>query len=178
MAHGGSSQFCAVLAKVSVSPIAAPALCNDYFLPSPSSSSNSLSQSSATTRSISNQNFRPSISSLMNRSTFLGTSMSKTGATCSVLHGTLGLELEVVPLHVDPLVEATEMRNASSRESSKPFLDNVQQGPSVSVVNMETYGKALKVFQKTHGCSVDSCWRNDISNGPIEITPSWTSPLQ
>ncbi len=62
----------------------------------------------------------------------------------------------MVSLHVDPLVEATGMRNASTRESSKTFPDNVQQGPSVSVVDMEAYGKALKVSQKTHGCPADS----------------------
>ncbi|PBK84083.1 hypothetical protein ARMGADRAFT_618947 [Armillaria gallica] len=107
-------------------------------------------------RPLSNQNSGLSISSLTNRSTFLDTSTSKTGSTCSVIHGTLGLELQVVPLHVDPPVEDTRMRNASTRESSKTFLDNVQQGPSVSVVDMEAYGKALKVFQKTHGCPVDS----------------------
>ncbi|KAK0474535.1 proline iminopeptidase [Armillaria novae-zelandiae] len=62
-----------------------------------------------------------------------------------------------------------EMWNVLTGKLSKAFLEDVQKGLAVGVVNIEAYGKALKVFHKKHGCLVDP-W-------PEELVYSMNQPI-
>lgn len=53
------------------------------------------------------------------------------------------------------LLADTGMWSASTGEPSKAFPDDVQKGLAVGVMDMEAYGKALRMFHKKHGCLVD-----------------------
>ncbi|KAK0215932.1 proline iminopeptidase [Armillaria nabsnona] len=66
----------------------------------------------------------------------------------------------------------TGMWNASTRELSKAFPEDVQKGLAIGVADMETYGKALRMFRKKHGCLVDPWSEEPVYSMNQSISPS------
>ncbi|KAK0215312.1 proline iminopeptidase [Armillaria nabsnona] len=82
--------------------------------------------------------------------------------------GILGLEFEVrrQPGH---LVLTNSLADMGMWNA---FPEDVQKGLAIGVADMETYGKALRMFRKKHGCLVDPWSEEPVYSMNQSISPS------